>query len=53
MLVWLQTHPATEDRIAHVNQLIAKDGLTGSQIGAERLSPIKKRLSERLPVSAR
>ncbi len=51
-LTWLSTHPATADRIAHVNQVIAEEGFVGSERGAARLAPIKQRLGE-TPVSAR
>jgi len=42
---WLSDHPATPDRIAHVTQYIVEHHLTGSDIGTERLAPIKHRLS--------
>lgn len=42
---WLSDHPLTPDRITHVNQYIAEHHLTGSDVGAERLAPIKQRLS--------
>jgi len=45
VLTWLSTHPATPDRIEHVNRFIAENHLTGSDIGAERLRPIKQRLA--------
>lgn len=44
VLTWLSTHAATEDRIAHVNEVIAREGLGGTETGAERLAPIKQRL---------
>jgi predicted Zn-dependent protease len=50
--VWLQTHPATPDRITHVDAVIAGEHLTGSKIGADSLAPIKARLS-RGPLSER
>ena len=53
LLTWLQTHPATADRIAHVDAVIARDGLKGTDLGAERLAPIKQRLSASAPVSMR
>lgn len=49
VLTWLSTHPANEDRIAHVNRLIAEEGLTGTEVGAERLAPIKTRLGTTQP----
>jgi predicted Zn-dependent protease len=45
VLSWLSDHPATADRIEHINALIAENHLTGSDLGAERLAPIKQRLS--------
>jgi hypothetical protein len=44
VLSWLSDHPATADRIEHINALIAENHLTGSDLGAERLAPIKQRL---------
>jgi predicted Zn-dependent protease len=44
LMTYLSTHPATEDRIAHVNGLIAQQGLGGTDLGADRLAPIKQRL---------
>src|ERR1700694_4484986 len=43
-LTWLSTHPATGDRIDHVKQFIAQNHLGGSDLGADRLAPIKQRL---------
>jgi predicted Zn-dependent protease len=48
VLSWLSDHPATADRIEHINALIAENHLTGSDLGAERLAPIKQRLSSHL-----
>ena len=42
---WLSDHPLTPDRITHVNQYITDHKLTGSDLGADRLAPIKQRLS--------
>ncbi len=47
LLTWLSDHPATSDRIEHINDIIAENHLTGSDLGAERLAPIKKRLAAR------
>jgi len=44
VLTFLSDHPATADRIDHVNKFIAENHLTGSDLGAERLAPIKQRL---------
>jgi len=45
VLSWLSDHPATSDRIAHMKAFIAENHLTGSDLGAERLAPIKQRLA--------
>ncbi|MHB8874478.1 MAG: M48 family metallopeptidase [Myxococcaceae bacterium] len=50
-LTWLSTHPATPDRIRHVEEYIAEQGLTGTDVGADRLAPIKQHLGT--PVSRR
>lgn len=42
---WLSTHPLTPDRIQHVNRFISENHLGGSDLGAERLAPIKQHLS--------
>lgn len=52
VLTWLSTHPANQDRIEHVKEVIAKEDLRGSEVGANRLMPIKQRLGG-APVSAR
>ncbi len=52
VLTWLSTHPATEDRIANVNRMIAEQGLTGSYQGSGQLQAIQQRLNA-APVSAR
>ena len=41
---YLSDHPATEDRITHLQQYIKEKGLTGSELGAQRLQPVKQRL---------
>ncbi len=44
-LTFLSDHPATSDRIQYIQAFIAENHLTGSDLGAERLSPIKQRLT--------
>ena len=44
-LTFLSDHPATSDRIQHIQQYIAENHLTGSDLGADRLAPIKQRLT--------
>ena len=41
---YLSDHPATEDRITHLQQYIKDKGLTGTELGAERLQPVKQKL---------
>jgi len=41
---YLSDHPATEDRITHLQQYIKEKGLTGTELGAERLQPVKQKL---------
>jgi len=45
VLSYLSDHPATPDRVQHVNAYIAANGLTGSELGRERFTPIKTRLA--------
>ena len=45
VLTFLSDHPATSDRIQHIQQYIAENHLTGSDLGAERLAPIKQQLT--------
>jgi predicted Zn-dependent protease len=44
VLKWLSTHPTNADRIRHLEQYIAQNGLQGTEIGADRLAPIKQKL---------
>ncbi|MEO6420228.1 MAG: M48 family metalloprotease, partial [Polyangiaceae bacterium] len=53
VLTWLSTHPATEDRVAHVEELIRQQGLSGGELGADQLAPIKQRIQSSRPVSER
>ena len=41
---YLSDHPATADRITHLQQYIADKHLTGTELGAERLRPVKQKL---------
>jgi len=45
VLTFLSDHPATSDRIQHIQQYIAENHLTGSDLGADRLAPIKQQLT--------
>jgi predicted Zn-dependent protease len=44
VLKWLSTHPTNADRIRHLEQYISQNGLRGSELGADRLAPIKQKL---------
>lgn len=46
VFTWLSTHPATPDRIAHVNAFIAQNNLRGSDLGADRLALVKQRIKQ-------
>jgi predicted Zn-dependent protease len=41
---YLSDHPATADRITHLQQYIAENHLSGTELGAERLQPVKQKL---------
>ena len=41
---YLSDHPATEDRIKHLQEYIPEKHLTGSELGADRLKPVKQKL---------
>ncbi len=53
VLTYLQTHPATTDRIENVNQIIAREHLSGSKVGQAELQAIKQHLQMGAPVSWR
>jgi len=42
---YLSDHPATADRITHLQQYIAEKHLSGSELGADRLQPVKQKLA--------
>jgi predicted Zn-dependent protease len=44
VLKWLSDHPTNPERIRHLETYIAQHGLHGTEIGAERLAPIKQKL---------
>ena len=44
VLKWLSTHPTSADRVAYLNQYLARNNLRGSELGADRLQAIKRRL---------
>jgi predicted Zn-dependent protease len=48
ILNYLSDHPATGDRIAHINDYIASQNLAGTNLGAPEYAKIRKRL-ETLP----
>jgi len=45
LLAYLSDHPATSDRIAHVNAYVAQNGLAGSELGAATYGQIRQRLA--------
>lgn len=53
VLTWLSDHPATPDRIARVERLIAEDNLRGGRVGEAEYAPIKQRLMASAPAPAR
>jgi predicted Zn-dependent protease len=50
-LAILSDHPATPDRIDHVNQYIQQKGLRGANTNAAAFAPIKLRVSQHVPQS--
>jgi predicted Zn-dependent protease len=44
LLTWLSTHPAPGDRSAHIQDVIRRHHLRGSDTGEARLAPIKAKL---------
>lgn len=52
LLSFLSDHPATAERIAATQRYIADNHLTGSDLGADRLAPIKKHLEQKGGVPA-
>ncbi|PTL83831.1 M48 family metallopeptidase [Vitiosangium sp. GDMCC 1.1324] len=46
VMKWLSTHPPSAERVQHLNSYISKNRLTGSDVGADRLAPIKARLKK-------
>jgi hypothetical protein len=46
VLKWLSTHPTSADRVAYLNQYLARNNLRGAELGADRLQAIKRRLGK-------
>jgi len=44
VLAWLNTHPVSGERISHLGDYIAKNGLSGSALGQEQHRAIKQHL---------
>ncbi|MFL5348156.1 MAG: M48 family metallopeptidase [Hyalangium sp.] len=44
VLKWLSDHPTNAERIKHLDQYIAQHNLHGTEVGAERLAPIRQKL---------
>jgi predicted Zn-dependent protease len=53
ILNYLSDHPATEDRIAHINQYVAEKKLGGSNLGTEAYAKFRKRLATLPPSPAK
>jgi predicted Zn-dependent protease len=47
VMKWLSTHPATEDRIAHIEEYIGENNLGGTQTGGATLGTIQERIRTR------
>jgi len=47
VLKWLSTHPTSADRVAYLNQYLARNNLRGTELGADRLAAIKRRLGSK------
>jgi predicted Zn-dependent protease len=45
LLTYLSDHPATQDRIEHVNRFIAEQHITGTNLGTESYARIRQRLA--------
>ena len=45
LLSYLSDHPATPDRITHINAFIAQNHLGGSELGASRFMAIRQRIN--------
>jgi predicted Zn-dependent protease len=45
VMTYLSDHPATQDRINHVNAFIAQQGLTGAELGTQPYDVIRQRLA--------
>ncbi|XXF76778.1 M48 family metallopeptidase [Myxococcaceae bacterium GXIMD 01537] len=49
LMKWMSTHPSNEDRIRHLQQVIARDNLKGSGKTPDRLAAIKAKLQQAAP----
>jgi predicted Zn-dependent protease len=47
LMKWLSTHPTSAERVQYLNGFISRNRLSGSDVGADRLAPIKQRLGGR------
>lgn len=51
---FLSDHPLTADRITHLQRVIAEKQLTGKELGADRLRPVKQKLAAQVrPATAK
>ena len=53
VLTYLSDHPATGDRIVHINQFIAAQNLGGTTLGAEPYARMRRRLASLPPSPAK
>jgi len=49
IMVFLQDHPTTPDRVEHLNAYIAQNGLTGQRVQSDRLTEIQRALGSAAP----
>jgi beta-barrel assembly-enhancing protease len=47
VMKWLSTHPTSAERVKYLTGFILRNRLSGADLGADRLAPIKQRLGSR------
>jgi beta-barrel assembly-enhancing protease len=52
VLTWLSTHPATDERVQHVNEYIAEHRLSGSKVQSNEFLAVKQKLGATSPSTA-
>lgn len=48
---WISTHPPHEERVSHLREYIQENGLSGSDLGADRIAPIQERIRSRVGIN--